>query len=56
MGSTADALPARRGRPGSSCFGTTGAFTLIHNGAQKRVVTGLPSFGDRPTGDSAIGA
>jgi hypothetical protein len=39
-----------------SCFGTSGAFTLVHNGVQKRVVTGLPSFGDQTTGDNALGA
>jgi hypothetical protein len=40
----------------SSCFGNTGAFTLVHHGAQKRVVSGLPSFGDSPSGDNAVGA
>ena len=50
-----------RARPGEeggdpACFGTSGAFTLVHNGSQKRVVTGLPSFGDQATGDSALGA
>jgi hypothetical protein len=40
----------------ASCFGNTGAFTLVHHGWQKRVVTGLPSFGDQGTGDNAIGA
>jgi hypothetical protein len=40
----------------ASCYGTSGAFTLIHNGWQKRVVTGLPSFGDQGTGDNAVGA
>jgi hypothetical protein len=39
-----------------ACFGASGAFTLIHNGVQTRVVTGLPSFGDQGTGDNAIGA
>jgi hypothetical protein len=39
-----------------SCFGASGAFTLVHNGVQKRVVTGLPSFGDQGTGDNAVGA
>jgi hypothetical protein len=38
---------------GMSCFGTTGAFTLIHDGVQKRVVTGLPSFADQGTADGA---
>ncbi|HET6171634.1 MAG TPA: ScyD/ScyE family protein [Gaiellales bacterium] len=40
----------------ASCFGASGAYTLVHNGVQKRVVTGLPSFGDEGTGDAAIGA
>jgi hypothetical protein len=40
----------------ASCFGTSGAFTLVHNGVQKRVVTGLPSLGDQGTGDNAVGA
>jgi hypothetical protein len=49
--------PCQPGEGGGapSCFGTTGAYTLIHNGVQKRVVTGLPSFGDQGTGDGAIG-
>jgi hypothetical protein len=39
-----------------SCFGNSGAYTRVHDGWQKRVVTGLPSFGDQGTGDNAIGA
>jgi hypothetical protein len=39
-----------------SCFGTTGAFTVVHDGHQERVVTGLPSLGDEGTGDHAEGA
>jgi hypothetical protein len=39
-----------------TCFGASGAFTLVHNGTQKRVVTGLPSLGDEGTGDNALGA
>jgi|KBSMisStaDraftv2_1062788.scaffolds.fasta_scaffold01230_9 hypothetical protein len=42
--------------PPNTCFGASGAYTLVHNGVQKRVVTGLPSFGDEGTGDNAIGA
>jgi hypothetical protein len=38
-----------------SCFGSSGAFTLVHKGWQKRVVTGLPSFADQGTGDNAVG-
>ena len=36
-----------------TCFGASGGFTLVHKGVQKRVVTGLPSFGDQGTGDNA---
>jgi hypothetical protein len=39
-----------------ACFGNSGAFTLVHNGVQKRVVSGLPSLGDKGTGDNALGA
>jgi hypothetical protein len=39
-----------------TCFGNSGAFTLVHNGVQKRVVSGLPSLGDQTTGDNAVGA
>jgi hypothetical protein len=39
-----------------TCFGNSGAFTLVHKGSQKRVVSGLPSLGDQSTGDNAIGA
>jgi hypothetical protein len=38
-----------------ACFGASGAYTRIHKGWQKRVVTGLPSFGDQGTGDNAAG-
>lgn len=53
-GGTLACQPGEEG--GTSCFGATGALTLIHNGVQKRVVTGLPSFADQTTGDSALGA
>ena len=46
-----DVLPRRRRR--NTCFGTTGAYTRSTTAPQKRVVTGLPSFGDQGTGDSA---
>lgn len=49
--------PCFPGEEGSdACFGLTGAFTLVHNGWQKRVVTGLPSVADKGTGDNATGA
>jgi hypothetical protein len=53
-GGTAPCFPGDEG--GSACFGNTGAFTLVHKGVQKRVVSGLPSIGDEGTGDSATGA
>ena len=37
------------------CFGLSGAFTVVHKGWQKRVVTGLPSFATQGTGDDAEG-
>jgi glucose/arabinose dehydrogenase len=37
------------------CFGLSGAFTVVHNGWQKRVVTGLPSIATQGTGDGAEG-
>jgi hypothetical protein len=70
LGSHGDIWVAEAGRGGNgppcqpgeeptdpaSCFGASGAFTLIHHGVVKRVVTGLPSFGDQGTGDNAVGA
>ncbi|MEA2209748.1 MAG: hypothetical protein QOF54_2225, partial [Solirubrobacteraceae bacterium] len=46
---------------GAQCFGASGAFTRVHNGEQKRVVTGLPSVADQGSpdgtgaGQSAVG-
>jgi len=37
------------------CFGLSGAFTVVHKGHQKRVVTGLPSIATQGTGDDAEG-
>ena len=54
-GGAGPCMPGPEGPP-NTCFGASGAYTLVHNGVQKRVVTGLPSFGDEGTGDSAIGA
>jgi hypothetical protein len=49
--------PCFPGEEGSaSCFGNSGAFTVVHEGEQRRVVTGLPSVADQTTGDNAIGA
>lgn len=55
-GGKAPCQPNPEGDGPPSCFGNSGAFTLVHNGWQKRVVTGLPSFADQGTGDNAIGA
>ena len=38
------------------CFGLSGAFTVVHKGWQKRVVTGLPSYATQGTGNEAEGA
>jgi hypothetical protein len=54
-GGAGPCFPGEEG-PIPTCFGNTGAFTLVHNGTQKRVVTGLPSLADQGTGDNAIGA
>ena len=53
-GGTAPCFPGEEGS--DACFGLTGAFTLVHDGWQKRVVTGLPSVADKGTGDNATGA
>src|SRR4051794_27852462 len=45
--------PGEGGGP-PSCFGNSGAFTVVHDGQQRRVVSGLPSFGDQGTGDNAV--
>jgi len=54
-GGAGPCMPGPEGPP-DTCFGASGAYTLVHDGSQKRVVTGLPSFGDEGTGDNAIGA
>jgi hypothetical protein len=49
---TGGAGPCAIGGEGAEqCFGTTGAFTLVHHGWQKRVVTGLPSLADKGAAD-----
>lgn len=40
---------------GDVCFGFSGAITQVRNGKQSRLVTGLPSIGDKGDGGSAIG-
>ena len=55
-GGAGPCIPGEGSDAPPSCFGNTGAYTLVHHGYQKRVVTGLPSFGDQGTGDNAIGA
>lgn len=64
---TGDLLVAEAGRGGAGpcrpspeggneCFGASGAVTKINSqGAQSRIITGLPSFGGENTGASAIG-
>lgn len=54
-GGAGPCFPGNEG-PTPSCFGTSGAFTVVHDGVQRRVVTGLPSLGDQGTGDNAVGA
>ena len=48
-----DCRPGPEG--GNVCWGTTGSVTVVAKGHQKRVVTGLPSYGDETTGASALG-
>ena len=43
------------GEGGNVCWGATGSVTVIANGHQRRVITGLPSYGDETTGASALG-
>ena len=52
-GGTAPCFPGGEGA--TSCFGLTGAFTVVHKGSQKRVVSGLPSVADQGTGANATG-
>jgi hypothetical protein len=47
--------PCFPGPEGTVCFGTSGAVTEIRNGAQRRVLSGLPSTGAEEDGSSAIG-
>jgi hypothetical protein len=53
-GGDAPCFPGPEG--GDVCFGNSGAFTLVHDGVQERVVTGLPNTADKGTGNSAVGA
>jgi sugar lactone lactonase YvrE len=47
--------PCREGPEGGTvCFGASGAVTVVRNGHQSRVLSGLPSLAD-PDGSSAIG-
>jgi hypothetical protein len=43
------------GEGGQVCQGPTGSVTVIVDGHQHRVLTGLPSYGDQTTGASALG-
>jgi hypothetical protein len=53
-GGAGPCFPGNEG-PTPSCFGNSGAFTVVHDGVQRRVVTGLPSLADQGTGDNAVG-
>jgi hypothetical protein len=43
------------GEGSTVCQGATGSVTVVANGHQHRVLTGLPSYGDQDTGQSALG-
>jgi hypothetical protein len=43
------------GEGGTVCWGATGSVTVVANGHQKQVVTGLPSYADQGTGTTALG-
>jgi hypothetical protein len=43
------------GEGGTVCWGATGSVTVVANGHQRRVITGLPSYADETTGASALG-
>jgi hypothetical protein len=47
--------PCFAGPEGPACFGNSGSVTRIDRKVQKRVLTGLPSYGDEGTGTFAIG-
>ncbi len=47
--------PCFAGPEGPACFGHSGSVTRIDRHGQRRVLTGLPSFGNEGTGDAAIG-
>jgi hypothetical protein len=47
--------PCFAGPEGPACFGHSGSITRIDRNGQRRVLTGLPSYGAASTGDTAIG-
>jgi len=47
--------PCFAGPEGPACFGHSGSVTRIDGSGQRRVLTGLPSYGEEGTGNSAIG-
>jgi hypothetical protein len=47
--------PCFEGPEGPACFGNSGSVTRIDRHGQRRVLTGLPSYGAESTGDVAIG-
>jgi hypothetical protein len=54
-GGAGPCVPGEEAGDPPSCFGLSGAFTVVHHGWQKRVVSGLPSEADQTTGDNAVG-
>jgi hypothetical protein len=47
--------PCFAGPEGPACFGNSGSVTRIDARGQRRMLTGLPSYGAESTGDAAIG-
>jgi hypothetical protein len=43
------------GEGSTVCWGASGSVTVIANGHQRRVITGLPSYADQGSGASALG-
>jgi hypothetical protein len=47
--------PCFAGPEGPACFGHSGSVTRVDRAGQRRVLSGLPSYGEQGTGNSAIG-
>ena len=52
---TGGAGPCFQGPEGPACYGHSGSVTRVSHKSQRRVLTGLPSYGGEGTGDGAIG-